>query len=154
GGPSSYLGIEGGNQPICCGLFVILNDLSDVSKERFDVLLRRAGQELPVVLAYMLSEKVESLLNGRYLGFLFREYQVSFAQKLGDEGFDFRCQYLLRDACHNEVVTVPHQVDLLVHALERFWTGFWVLLAKYSFQSIQRHIGKDGTDYTPYKVAN
>ncbi len=112
--PSSYLGIEGGNQPVCCGLFVTLNDLSDVSKERFDVLFRRAGKEFPVVLAYMLSEKVESILNGRYLGFLFREFQASFAQKLGDEGFDFRFQYLLRDACNNEVVTVPHQVDLFV----------------------------------------
>jgi hypothetical protein len=65
--PSSYLRIEGGNQPVCCGLFVPFNDLSDVRKERFDVLFRRAGKEFPVVLAYMLSEKVESILNVRYL---------------------------------------------------------------------------------------
>ena len=37
-GPSPYFGIEGGNQPVGRGLFVLLDDLSDVRQERFDVL--------------------------------------------------------------------------------------------------------------------
>src|SRR2546421_48887 len=82
-GPAPYFGIECGNQPVGRGLFVRLDDLSDIRKERFDILFRRACEEFPVVLTDMLSEKVESLLNVRYLGFLFRELQASFAQTIG-----------------------------------------------------------------------
>src|SRR5207247_8282801 len=110
--PSPYLGIECGNQPVCRGLFVLLDDLSDVRKERFDVLFRRACKEFPVVLTYMLSEKVESLLNVRYAGFLFREFQSSFAQKICDEGFDLLFQDLFRDACSEEFVGVALRVLL------------------------------------------
>jgi hypothetical protein len=152
--PSPYCGIECGNQPVCRGLFVILDDFSEVRKERFHVLFRRACKEFPVVLTYTLSEKVESILNVRYLGFRFREFQSSFTKKIGDEEFDFRFQYLFGDSCNNEVVTVPHQVDLLVHAFKCFRARMGVLLAKYPFQSVQRHIGKDRTAYTSYKVAN
>ena len=104
--PSPYGGIACGNQPVGRGLFVLLDDFSDVRKERFHVLFRRACKAFPVVLASILSEKVESLLNVRYLGFLFRECQASFAQKIGDEGFDFRFQYLFGEACNNAVVRV------------------------------------------------
>src|SRR5215510_4188264 len=102
----------------------------------------------------MLSEKVESILNVRYLGFLFRELQASFTKKTGDEGFNCRFQYLSGDACNNEVITVPHQVDLRVHTFKCFRARMGVLLAKYPFQSVQRHIGKDRTALSPYKVAN
>ena len=37
-GPSPYFGIECGNQPVGRGLFVLLDALSDVRQERFDVL--------------------------------------------------------------------------------------------------------------------
>jgi hypothetical protein len=104
--PSPYFGVECCNQPVCCGLFVLLDDLSDVCEERFDVLFRRACEKLPVVLTYILSEKVESILNVRYLGFLFREFQSSFTKKIYDKGFDFRFQYLFRDACDDEVEDV------------------------------------------------
>ena len=76
--PSPYFGIQGGDQPVCRGRFLILDDLSDVRKERFDVLFRWACKQFPIVLAYMLSEKVKSILNVRYLGFLFREFPSSF----------------------------------------------------------------------------
>ena len=103
--PTPYFGIECGDQPVCRGRFIILDDLSDVRKERFDVLFRRACKELPIVLTYMLSEKVKSVLNVRYAGFLFREFQSSFPQKIGDEGFDLLFQDLFRDTCNEEVVT-------------------------------------------------
>ena len=102
-GPSPYVGVECGDQPVGRGRFVILDDLSDVRQERFDVLLRWACKELPIVLTDMLSEKVKSLLRVRYVGFLFREFQSSFPQKLCDEGFDFFFQDLFRDPCDDEV---------------------------------------------------
>ena len=45
--PSPYCGVECRYQPVCCSLFVILNDFSDVRKERFHVLLRRFRRSLP-----------------------------------------------------------------------------------------------------------
>ena len=48
----------------------------------------------PVVLARILSEEVKSVLDVRYPGFLFREFQPSFLEECHDEGFDFNFQYL------------------------------------------------------------
>ena len=152
--PSPYCGIECGNQPVGRGLFVLLDDCSDVRQERFDVLFRWACKEFPLVLTDMWSENVDSVLNVRSLGFLFRAFQASFTKKIGDEGLHVRFQSLFGDACKKEVVTVPHQVDVLVHACKCFRARMRVLLAKYPFQSVQRHIGKDRTAYTSYKVAN
>ena len=152
--PSSYFGVELCYQPACCSLFVVLDDLSDACKKRFHVLFRRACEKLPVVLTYILSEKVKSVLNVRYPGFLFREFQSSFLEKFYNEWFDFYLQHLFRDASYNEVVRITYQVYLLVLAFERSPAGVWVRLAEYPFQAIQRHIGKDGRAYTSYKVAN
>jgi len=146
--PSPYFGIECRYQPVGCGLFVVLDDLSDVRKKRFHVFLRRGDKEYPVVLTYILSEEVKSFLYVRYPGLLFREFQSSLSEKFYNEWSDFQFQYLLRDSCNDEVVRITHQVDLLVHAFKCSRTGVWILLAKYSFQSIKRHIGKDGRDDT------
>ena len=75
--PSPYFGIECCYQPVCRSLLIILDDFSDVRKERFHVFLRRGDNKLPVVLTCRLSQKVESFLNVRYSGFLFREFQPS-----------------------------------------------------------------------------
>src|SRR5262249_15705586 len=152
--PTPYFGSKCGDQPVCRGRFLILDDLSDVRKERFDVLFRWACKEFPIVLTYMLSEKVKPVLNVRYAGFLFREFQPSFPQKIGDEGLDLLFQDLFRDTCDEEVVTIAHQIDLLVHTFQGLWTGVRVFLAKYPFQSVQCRISKDRTDHSPYKVAN
>jgi len=112
--PSTSLGVEQGYQPVCCGLFVVLADLSDVCKKRFHVLFRRASKKLPVILPYMLSEKVTSVLNVRYPGLLFREFQPSFLEKVHDEGLDFRFQDLFRDTRHDEVIRVTYQIHLLI----------------------------------------
>ena len=63
--PSPYCGVTCRSQSVCCGLFVAPHDLSGVRKKRLDVFLRRDDKKYPVVLAYMLSEKVESILNVR-----------------------------------------------------------------------------------------
>ena len=92
--PSANFGVELRYQPVCWSLFVVLNELSDVRKKRFHVFLRRASQKLSVVLTYILSEKVESVLNVRYGGFLFREFQTTFLEECYHQGFDFGCQDL------------------------------------------------------------
>ena len=71
--PSSYFGVELCYQPGCCSLFVILDDLSEACKKRLHVFLRGACKEVPLVLTYILSEKVKSVLNVRYSGLLFRK---------------------------------------------------------------------------------
>jgi hypothetical protein len=146
--PPPYCGMECGDQPVCRGRFLLLDALSDVRQERLHVLLCRACQEGPMVWTDMWSEKVKTVLNVREGGFLFREFQSSFAQTIGDEGLDLLFQDFLRDPCNEAVVTVAHQIDLLVHALQGLEAGVRVLLAQYPFQSVQRHISKDGTDDT------
>ena len=47
---------------------------------------------------------------------------------------------------YRRAITVTHQIDLLVFAFGCFWASVWVLFAQYPFQTIQRHIGKAGTD--------
>src|SRR5262249_25306399 len=133
---------------------IVLNDLSDVRKKRFHVFLRRGNEKFPVVLTYMLSEKVESFLYVRYPRLLFREFQASLLEKIRDEGLDFFFQDLLRDTRDDEVVRVAHQVDLFVLAFSRSCSRVGILLAQYALQTIQRHVGKHGRDYTSYKVAN
>src|ERR687887_1254003 len=151
--PSPYCGVECRYQPVCCSLFVILNDFSDVRKERFHVLLRRFNKELPVILTYMLPEKVKSLLDVRYPGFLFREFQSSWLQICDHEGFDFVFQDLFRVSCYDEVIREAHQVDLLILAFCRPCSGVRELLAKYPLQPIKCHVGKDGRDDTALRRA-
>src|SRR5215471_17737578 len=50
----------------------------------------------------MLPEKVKSLLDVRYPGFLFRECQSSWLQICYHEGFDFVFQDLFRVSCYDE----------------------------------------------------
>src|SRR5258708_2130971 len=81
--------VEQQDQISRCGSLVLLHDLSDFFQERFHVLLGRFDNELPIVLAYMLSEEVEAIFNMRHEGFLSREGQSSFPHELLHEGFDF-----------------------------------------------------------------
>ena len=93
-GPSPYFGVEESDEPVCRGLFVSPDDFSDACKKRVHVCLRRTSQKWSVVLARMLSEEVKSVLDVRYPGFLFREFQPSFLEECHDEGCDFNFQYL------------------------------------------------------------
>ncbi len=77
--PSPYWGVECGAQPVCRSLFVVLHDLADVREERFDVLLRWAGKEWPIVLTDLWSEQGKAVLDVRYAGLLFREFQSSWS---------------------------------------------------------------------------
>ena len=142
--PSSYFGVELCYHPGCCSLFVVLDDLSDACKKRVHVFLRGACKEVPLVLTDILSEKVKSVLNVRYSGLLFREFQSSSVEKCCDEWFDFRCQHLFRDTCDDEVIRITYQVYLFVLALQCSIARVWILLSQCPFQAIQRHIGKDG----------
>ena len=69
-GPSSNERVEQQDQISGCGSLVFLHDFSDFFQERFHVLLGRFDNELTVVLAYMLSEKVEAVFNMCNEGFL------------------------------------------------------------------------------------
>src|SRR5687767_6390482 len=53
-------------------LFVGLYRFPDLIEERFHVLLRRLDEQLAVVLAYVLAQKVEPILNVRDAGLFLR----------------------------------------------------------------------------------
>src|SRR5580700_6173200 len=93
--------------------FVSLDNFSDIGKEARHVLFRRRNYKLAVVLANVLSEKVEADFYMRDQGLLFREFQPSFAQKLHDKRFDFVLKQLLRAAGNYEVVCIANHVDFI-----------------------------------------
>lgn len=68
--PASNHRIELGNQLPCCGLGVTFDDRSDVSQECLDILGGGLNQQLPLVLAEMLSQKIKAVTNGGDFGFL------------------------------------------------------------------------------------
>ena len=68
--PSSNERVEQQDQVTSSGSLMVLDHFSDFFQERFHVLLGRFDNELTVVLAYMLSEKVEAVFNMRHEGFL------------------------------------------------------------------------------------
>ena len=49
---------------------------------------------------------------------------------------------------NNEVIRITYQIHFLILATHRSRAGLWILLTKYRFQPIQRHIGKGGRDDT------
>jgi hypothetical protein len=102
-GPSPSGGITCRHQPVCGSLCIILDDFSDVRKERLHVFLRRDHEKFPVVLAGILSEKVTSILAVRSSGLLFREFQSPFMEKIHPQRFALIFQGLFRDPCDNEV---------------------------------------------------
>ena len=68
--PSLYLWVEQSYQSVGCCLLVSFNRFSDIRQECFHVLFRRASMQEPVILPDIVSEKVETVRDVRYLGFL------------------------------------------------------------------------------------
>jgi len=93
--PSLYFGVEQGYQSVGRCLLLSFDRFSDILQERFHVLFRRASKQEPVILPDILSEKVETVRDVRYRGFLLREFQSSFLEESSDEGFDFFFEQLL-----------------------------------------------------------
>jgi hypothetical protein len=87
--PSSDKGIELHDQISCCRLFVGLDERPHLAQEGGDVLARRLDDELALVLAYVLPQEIEAIVDVRDDGFLLGERQPSFPHELLDQGFDF-----------------------------------------------------------------
>lgn len=59
--PSPYFGVEEADQVFLCGgLIIIVYQLPDACQEVFNVLLGRFDHHLPVVLAEIPAQKVET----------------------------------------------------------------------------------------------
>lgn len=89
---------------------ILLN--SDFLQERLYVLSRRLDQQLVVgVLAYILSEEIESALNVGDRRFLRRELQSSFGQKRLHQRLNLVAEDLLRVSGNDEVIRVTTEVN-------------------------------------------
>ena len=62
-GPSPNFRVSLSDQISGCGLLVVFDDFSDAFQKGMDVLSRGGDEQLPLVLAEMLSEKIETILN-------------------------------------------------------------------------------------------
>jgi len=61
--PSPNFRVSLSDQISGCGLLLVFHDFSDAFKKGMDVLSRGGDEQLPFVLAEMLSEKIEPILN-------------------------------------------------------------------------------------------
>ena len=132
-------------QAFLTGGFVRIYDAPDFLQERVRVLLRRLDEQRAVEFAEMLSEEVEPLVNMRDAGFLWRELQAPFAQKLLDEGTDFLFQHVLGRAGDDEVIRIPNEVDFGIDGSPRDRLPVEGLVEEF-FQSIQNQVRQRGRD--------
>ena len=119
-GPAPDDGVELVNQVAGCGLFVGVDDCLRFGQERFDALAGRFDEELAVVLAYVLSQEVESVVDVGYPGLFWGQFQASFLQKLFQEGEDLLCQDLAAIAGDDEIIGKPGQVDFEAYSVCTF----------------------------------
>ena len=66
------------------------------------MLAGRFDEQFPRVLAEMLSQEIEAVLNRGEVGFRWRKFQPAFAQKLHHKRFDLVCQEFRRTPCNDE----------------------------------------------------
>src|SRR2546421_7163983 len=91
--PSPNDRVELSNEVTCCGLHVVLDDSSDLSKKVSHAFPGWLDEKLSPVLAYILSEKVESILNMGDAGLFFPELETAFPH----EPFDQRLHGVFQD---------------------------------------------------------
>jgi hypothetical protein len=80
--PTPDNGIELVNQVACCGLLVGFDGRPHFGQECFDAFPGGFDEELALVLAHVLPQEVEALLNVGYPGFLWGQFQTPFTQEL------------------------------------------------------------------------
>ena len=78
-GPTPSHGVELGNQIRRCSLLIGLHDLPDLTEELFDILSGGFDQQFARVLAHVLAQEIEAVLNVRDMGFLRGEFQSALA---------------------------------------------------------------------------
>src|SRR5438874_13354569 len=74
------------------------------------ILAGRFDEQFPRVLAEMLSQEIEAVLNRGEVGFRRRQCQPSFAEKLHHKRFDLVFQEFRRTPCNDEVVRIADQI--------------------------------------------
>ncbi len=105
-GPAPDHGVEQSNPGFLLRRSVRPDGLSDVIQKRLHVPGRRLDQQLAVVFAYILSEKVEAFRDVRDFGLFLRELKTPCDEESLDARFDFTLQQFLRAAGNNKVVRI------------------------------------------------
>ena len=119
--PSSNDWVQHQDQMTSRGSLMVLDDFSDFSRKAFTFFFDGLIMSLPLVLAYMLSQKVKAVLNMRDERFLSREGQSSFPHEWFNERFGFLLQSFFRTTGDNEVICISYQVDLCSLVLTISW---------------------------------
>src|SRR5262245_47560726 len=91
-GPAPVHRVELGYQMGRGSLLVRLHDFPDFPQECFDILSGWLDKERTNVLPYVLSQKIEAVLDVRHAGFFRGEFESAFAEKLLHQRFDLLFQ--------------------------------------------------------------
>ena len=102
------------------------------------------------MLAHVLPEEIETLINVGDSGFLFREFQPPDGHELLDRRENVVFENFLRHPCHNEIIRISVDVDLALSARSHH-RGHACIYCR--FKSVQRHVRDYGRDYAAYDLA-
>ena len=138
--------VEQLDQKLLFDRFIPANRRPDFLQEVVRVLLGRFDEQLAVILAEVLSEEVEPLLDVRDAGFLWRELQAPVAQKLLDQWLDFIFQHVLGRAGDDEVIRISNEVYLGMVPLPIDASSRGSVRFRSVLQSVQCQVGQRGRD--------
>ena len=107
--PTPDYWVELNNQVAGRCLFVGFDGRPHLGQEGFGAFPRRLDKELAVVLAYILSEEVEALIDVSDGGLLRREIESSLLQECLEQGEDFLFEQLSATGRDDQIVGVADQ---------------------------------------------
>jgi len=109
--------MTGFRRAISAGAVIVapyLDDPPDFRQERLYVVLGGLDQDLAPVLAHVLSEEIEPLVDVRNDCFLLREFQPSFGHEGFYQGLHLLFQHFFRCTGDDEVIGISYQVDHVI----------------------------------------
>ena len=92
-------------------MFVVVDDVAYFAQEGFYILGGWFDNQLAVILADVLPQKIEPVVNVGYDRFLRGQFQSALCQKLCDDWFDFLFQQFFGCAGDDEVIGLSDQID-------------------------------------------
>jgi hypothetical protein len=127
--PTSNDGIKHENESSRRQCLVLCDDFPDLFQVCMHILSCWFNQQFALlscfVLAYVLTQEIEPVLNMGDAGFLGREFSPSFCHEGFDEGFDILLKQFFFCCCYDKIIGVSHKIDFCRYP---FYCRFWEAL--------------------------
>ena len=134
--PSPENRVENGNDGLLGKRLRLFEEVPGLAQDTLNVLpCGSYKQFLPVLPVFpnILPEKIEAFRDMHDAGLFLGKLQTPSPHEILDDGKDALLQKLLRDSCHDAIVGIAYQVDLVLDSKVPF---------ELFLQSIKGHIGE------------